>query len=286
MFVVLAWGLNFSVIKLAYAEIAPAAVGLVRYLLMVPLLVLWCRFAGVSLRYARGTQWKVNLAGLLGSGLYMVLFLEGMKTASPAQAAIALAVAPVVTTLLSVAIGQDRFTWRLLAGSVVAFGGVGLVVLGGASEPHGSVTGALLVALSAVVWAASILVYRPLLASQPPLGVLTLSFPGALAAMVPYGIGPTLGTDWTSVGAVGWLAMAYLVVVAGTAAFAAYYKGLADVGPARTSMTQYFVPPTAALGAWAILGQRPGWSVWAGLAVVIGGVALATWRIVAPEPVS
>lgn len=279
VFVVLAWGLNFSVIKLIYHEVSPPAVGLLRYLLMLPLLLLWCRLAGQSLRYPKGEFLKFNLAGFVGSGAYMVLFLEGMHSSPAALGAIALATAPVMVTGLSVWAGQDKFTWRLLVGVLVAFGGVAISVFGQSElRPEGSTTGALLVLASAAFWAVSVVLYRSLLVRHQPVRVLALSFPGALVALLPYGYSAMATTEWSKVTWRGWSEMAYLVLVAGVGAFAAYYKGLADVGPARTSMTQFFVPPVAAVFSAFVIPESLDLAEIIGLVIVIAGVVLGTLR--------
>ena len=284
VFMVVAWGLNFSVIKVAYGEVAPAAVGLTRYLFMAPLLVAWCLAAKQSLKYPPGMFWRLNLAGFVGSGAYMVLFLEGMRTAPAAIGAIALATAPIMATALSVGLKQERFTWKLVIGSLIGFLGVAICVLGGEHKAGGELTGALLVVGSAALWAVSIVLYRPILGKIEPLRTLTLSFPGALLALVPYGWAATIHTDWSKVSPTGYGALAYLVVVAGVLAFAAYYRALKDVGPARTSLAQYFVPPTAAVFAVFLLDDKIDWREMVGLGVVIAGVATAVWK--APAPIS
>lgn len=283
IFVVIAWGLNFSVIKIAYLEMSPQAVGLLRYLTMLPILVLWCVLAKQSLTYPKGMFLRLNLAGFVGSGAYMVMFLEGMRTAPAALGSMALSTVPIMTTVLSVLFKQERFTWRLLIGSVVAFGGVTLGILAMGSKSQGSVTGALLVLVSALLWAFSVIMYRKLLADMSAVRVLTLSFPGALLIMLPYGYSAVSTLDWGKVSSTGWLAMAYLVLIAGVGAFAAYYKGLADVGPARTSMTQYFVPPVAAIFASFLIKEKLVVMEVVALLVVIAGVATAVWN--APKPI-
>jgi drug/metabolite transporter (DMT)-like permease len=74
--------------------------------------------------------------------------------------------------------------------------------------------------------------------------------------------------------------MGYLVVFAGIGAFAAYYKGLADVGPTKTGMTQFFIAPTAALFDWLVF-RGPFVAMQAvGMAVVIAGTLVASGRLV------
>lgn len=273
-FVVLAWGLNFTAIKFVYLGFTPAAGGLFRYLLMAPLLVAWCLVAKVPLRYPQGKWLQTNMAGFWGSGVYMVVFLEGMRTANPAHAAAALATAPVWVILFSALTKYDRLTWRLGIGSVVAYLGVFVMSLAGGGS-SGEIVGTVLVAVSAVVWAWSVICYRRLMPEQEPLQALVLSFPGALAVMAFYGFVPLLRTDLTAVPADAWWAMGYFAVVAGVLAFAAYYRGLRDVGPAMTSLTQYFIPPTAALGAWLVMANPIGWPEAVGLLLVSAGTYIS-----------
>lgn len=85
-------------------------------------------------------------------------------------------------------------------------------------------------------------------------------------------------TDWAHLSWAAWGSMAYLIVIAGVGAFAAYYKGVADVGPAATSMTQYFVTPIAAISSALILKEAVMWNEIVGLVIVIAGVALTAKR--------
>ncbi len=277
VFVVVAWGLNFSVLKLLYRDLTPAATGLARYVLMVVCLVAVCLGLRRPLRYGPGEAWRFNVAGFLGSGLYMVLFLEGMKGAPAALGAIALATVPILTMLMGAAVGQERLTARLIVGSLTGFAGVAVAVLGRGTGLSGELTGTLTVLASAVVWSVSVVAMRPLVATRDPMAAFTLSLPGAALVLVPYGWGAVAETDWGAVSSVGWLSLAYLVSVAGVGAFTAYYRGLSDVGPARATMVQYFVPPTAAFFAWLLLGQPLRFTEGVGLLIAIAGVALATW---------
>lgn len=274
-YVVLAWGLNFSVIKVAYRDFQPAALGLLRYAFMLPLLALWCVWAKQGLKYEPGTFWKLNLAGFLGNGIYMVFFLEGLRTAPPLTAAIALATSPIITVCLSVALGYDKFSPKLAAGTILAFGGVAFSVVRPDVANEGSAFGALLVVISAALWSVSILMYNKLMVGHSPIKTLTLSLPGAALALIPYGLFAVLTTRYDKVTVLGYGSLAYLIVLSGVGAFAAYYRGLKDVGPSQTSLTQYFVPPVAGLFGALVFRKPAHWQEFVGLAVVLSGVALA-----------
>ena len=274
-FVVLAWGFNFVLIKVLYSEIPPGATAVLRFSLTLPLLVLLCKVTGTKLSLPRGEWLAYSFAGFVASGVYMVLFLAGMASAGSAEGALAMSTVPIWTALFAILKKQDRLSSNLLAGMSLAFGGVALVIFNSDHKAGGDLIGNLIVVAAALVWAYSITLYKPLLARNNPLSVTTLTLPAASLALFPYGATDTMHLDWSKVTWVGWCSMAYLVLIAGIGGFVAYYEGVRQVGPARASMVQYLVPPTASFFAWIALGQLFTTYHALGLVLTLGGVYLA-----------
>ncbi len=272
---VLSWGFNFVALKVLYREMSAPVVGLLRYLLMFGVLVGICLIQKESLKPARRDFWHIQAVGFLAMGLYMVLVLEGIRFTSPAVCAILLATAPVWTYLLSCGFRQERFQLSAMLGAVVAFGGVTLVILGGAAAGHGTLYGDIIVLISAFVWACSAVLMKPLLSRYKPTTVLTMSMPGALPVLIPYGLGATLNTNYAAISATGWFMFATTVLMSGVVAFICFYTGLRQIGASGAALYQYLVPPTAALFAWALMGKSLGPIQFVGLAVVLIGVAYA-----------
>jgi len=51
-----------------------------------------------------------------------------------------------------------------------------------------------------------------------------------------------------------------------------------EIGAARTAVMLYLAPVYGTLGAWAVLGERPGWHHVAGAALILPSIWLATRR--------
>lgn len=284
MFVVLAWALNFSVVKLGYSDHwTPPSMMAARCLLQFPFFFILFMAMGLKLSAPRRLWPRLLLSGFLSSGVYMVLFMEGMARIGAAQGAVTLATAPIFISLFSFMAGHDKFTPRWLIGTLLAFSGVVLTHLDGLKAGGGELAGFLIILLSAVVWGVGVLVIRPLVEEIGSVQAMGLTMPGAAIVAIPYGLPAVLSTDYSKMGPVGWGAMAYLVIVAGTLAFVAYYRAIQDLGPARASMTQYVIPPTAALISVVVLGAKLNPLQILGLAVVLGGVFLAQDRRQKPE---
>src|SRR3954463_12838005 len=135
-------------------------------------------------------------------GIYLVIFFRGMQNSTPAEGAIILGMSPAFTLLFALLIRQEQFRWRALVGILIAFTGVVLVVLSGPATHVSAVSaseklaGNLTVLVAAGVWALSVVVTRPLGGKSEPLRMFTLSMPGAILAVLPFGLLPTLHTNF------------------------------------------------------------------------------------------
>ncbi len=274
---VLSWGFNFVALKLLYAEgLTPAATSLVRFVLMWLVLAGLCLTQGRFPWYPKGEVWRYLLLGMMSMGIYMILFLEGMAKTSPAEGAIILATSPIFTALLAVAFKQDQFSWAAIGGTAFAFGGVTMVILAGHHAEGGQLMGNLLVLASAVVWAFCAVMTRTLVQKDTPLNVLTLSMPGALPLLIPYGIAAIIAVDWVRLDWVGWLSLAHIVILAGVVGFIGFYVGVRQVGSAGAMLYQFLVPPLAAFFAWLTLHDHLEVLQAIGLGVILAGVAWST----------
>ncbi|WP_158409335.1 DMT family transporter [Fimbriimonas ginsengisoli] len=272
----LSWGFNFVAIKVLEPEMGEKALGLLRFLVMWGLLVVVCRVRGESLRYRKEDKWQVLLVGAVSMGIYMILFLEGLARTGAAEGAIILATSPIMTYLLSCRVGQEKFQPTSLTGTLVAFLGVTMVVLGGASSERGTVFGEVLVIASSITWAISAVMMRPLLSRYEPTQVLTMSMPGALPILLIYATPAVLSTKFGAISTLGWAMFAHIAILSGVVAFACFYAGLRQVGAGGATLYQYFVPPLAVLFSLLILHKTLGAWQLLGLAVVLTGVILAS----------
>jgi drug/metabolite transporter (DMT)-like permease len=277
---VAAWGFNFVALKLLYlpGQMDAPSVGLVRFLIMWALLAAISCFRGDSLRYPKGEALRILGLGALAMGVYMVLFLEGMKGSTAAEGAIILATAPIFTAVFAALAGQERFRLGSLVGAIIAFAGVVIVITNGvhpAQQASGKLLGNLLIFLSSIVWAYSSVYSRPLVEKYSPFRVLTLSMPGALPVLLPYGFLATLSVDWSKLQSLSWIMLLHVAVLAGVVGFAGFYAGVRQIGAAGAMLYQFLVPPTAAISAWLVLGQPMTLLQGAGLIVVLAGLALA-----------
>lgn len=273
---VVIWGYNFVSLKLLYREMPPEVVAVVRFLLMWATLWLVCLATKRLPKIERVDRGRILFSGFLSMGFYMVLFLAGMSETTPAEGAIVLATAPVLTYVFALLLRWERFLPAALAGTLMAFAGVGIIV-GVGHHGHGTLWGNGLVFGSAIAWAISTLVMRPLVGRYHPLTVLTYSMPGALPALALYGAAATVAYDPGRLTWVGGFNLAQAVLFSGVLAFLSFYKGLAQVGPAMATTYQFCVPVVAALFGWLLLGHVLEPLQGLGVVAVLAGVGMASF---------
>lgn len=269
---VVLWAYNFTAIKLVYAEVSAPAVTLSRSVLVWFVFAAICLFLREPIRYPQGTVFRFLLQGFLANGIYMVLFMEGMRHTTPANASIIMAMSPVLTNLFSILAGQEHFRWRVVWGTVVALSGVVMAEMAHGVPTGGTLMGNLMILAAASVWAFAVVVMQSVMGSMNPYRALTLALPGALLALIPYGWTATLRQDWTHLSSSVWVNYVHVVALSGGLAFATYYMGMRQIGPGRATLYQFLIPPLAAVLAWVVLGQPVLPAQWAGLGLAILGV--------------
>lgn len=279
-FVILAWGFNFVCVKLAFQEWTPPALILARYLLQLPFFVVLLLIAGTGFSAPKRLWPRILLSGCLASGIYMVLFMEAMQRLGSAQGAVTLATTPLFIALLSALTGGDKLGRNWAIGTFLAFAGVIFCNLDGlmASGANSTWLGFSLMMLGALVWALGVIAIRPVIAELGSIKGMALSMPGAMIVLLPYGIWSLMNTPFSSFTPTGWWTLAYLVVMAGALAFMFYYFAIEQLGPARATVTQYLIPPTAAVFAWIVFGSEVKAFQWLGLVLALAGVFVAQRR--------
>ena len=75
-----------------------------------------------------------------------------------------------------------------------------------------------------------------------------------------------------------WLSLLYLTLAGSVVAFFVYFRLAQRVGPARAAMTGVMIPPIALAISAALEGWQPSALSWAGIALCLGSVYVASRR--------
>lgn len=276
VFAGVAYPVTAAALQLTSASVIATTRALVGGLVMLPVLAL----AGSRLpRTWRGWAW----AAAIGTGnvvLTLAGIAEGTSLAGAAVASVLLNSAPFFAALFARLWLDERMSGRQVAGLVVGFAGIVLIV---ASEHRASgshvAAGVVMCLSGALGWAAAGLGMRYLSTRDEPFDVYSATTAQFLAGgvlLLPYLLlsRPT-PTEWSSPKL--WASLAFLVVGAQVVTYVGFYFALSRWTSARV-FAWTFLAPAVAVAVEALQGNLPGAVITAGLVVVIGGVALVTIR--------
>jgi drug/metabolite transporter (DMT)-like permease len=266
------WASAFVGIRHLAGDFSPGALSLGRLLVGAVCLGVAALSRGVP-RPTRREWVSIVAIGVLWFGVYNVALNEGEHRVDAGTAAILIQVSPVVVAVLAAVFLGERFTTYLGVGLALAFAGVGVITLSTSQGSNHDLLGVLLCLLSAVVYAVSLVLQKPLVARLPAIhvtwlactigAVVCLPFAGQLVHQV--GAAPASST----------LVLVYLGVFPTAIAFTTYAYALRHMSASSLSVTTYLVPPLAILMGVVLLGEAPPAMAYAGGALALVGVAIA-----------
>lgn len=278
LFMVFVWALNFSVVKYSLSDIDPLSFNAFRFLLATAFIwtVVWAR--RIRIRIHKGDWPKLILLGLWGNLIYQLLFIYGIDRTFSANAAVMLGTIPVWTALLSHVFFEDKLTKITGIGVVLAFSGVALIMGGG---PQGlslsaeTVSGDLIIVLSAMVFASYSLFSKPLLKKYTPIELSTIIMTIGAGSLILIALPSLFRLDYGSVSALSYIGVIYSGVLSIGLAYIIWNYGIQQVGPVRTATYQNLVPVLGLLLGFLLLGEQLTYVQYLGAGSVVGGIVLA-----------
>jgi drug/metabolite transporter (DMT)-like permease len=236
---------------------------------------------------ARGHRVRVTRAELVGAGLVGVALCfggNGLVTVAERDVPSGLAALIVASIPLFIVVYRllagDRPAAATLAGVLVGFAGVGVLLLPGGRPEDVPLGPTLLIVLAASLWALGSFGAQRLTMPSAPLvstGWQMLLGGGAmLVCAVP--AGELSGLEVSRFSADSVAAFAYLVIAGSLIAFTAYAWLLQRAPISQVSTYAYVNPVVAVVLGALILDEQIGWPMLAGTALVLPAVAVIVRR--------
>lgn len=274
------WGLNFPVVKGAFADLPPLVFNGLRFASAGVLLALILRVMEGPWAIPRSDLPGLALLGLVGHAGYQSLFITGLAWTTAGNSSLILAMVPLFVGVLGAALRLERPTPRMWTGLVAAFGGLVILIAGrgGIALGLSTVAGDLLILGAALCWATYTVLARPFLARVSPLRLTTVTLLLGLPVILATALPGLRRLDWRAVGAGAWGALAFSSVFAVAVSYPIWYASVQAVGSTRTAAFSNLIPVVALLSARVLLGEPLGWGQVLGAAVVLGGVWMARYE--------
>jgi drug/metabolite transporter (DMT)-like permease len=274
------WAGNAVFARLLVGEMPPLVLSLLRWLLALGIFLPFAWRALAEHRVALRAAWKeIALIGLLGVGAYNTFQYLAVQTSTAVNVTLIAASTPVFVLLFGVLFFGERARLAQWLGAALSLCGVTWVLLRGdpANVTHlGFVPGDLIMIAANITWA----LYTWLLRKRRP----QLPFAPFLAAQMLVGaaaIAPLAGVELALDHVIVWnqRVVAVLVYMAIFPSIIAYYcwdRGVTRVGAVVPVYFANLTPLFAALLSTLLLGEAPHLYHAVGLALIIGGIHVAS----------
>ena len=258
--VVLTWGANYGIIKSAFQDFSPVLFGAIRFTLcgFLVLLITFKWEKGILIQ--KKDLGKVAWVGILGIGVYQVLWSVGLDMTSASNSALILSTTPLWGALYVHLVEKESVTKKQYLYMLVSLFGVVLVILKPTARLHFSLdtlTGDLLTLIAAFFAAVFLSAWsKPLLKIYSPLRLMGYCM--MIGSLVLWLAVPFLSTPvaLNQVGAKSWWALGYAIFLPGIIGHVSYYGGIERLGVTRSMVYLYFIPLWAILFNYLLLGEK------------------------------
>jgi drug/metabolite transporter (DMT)-like permease len=225
---------------------------------------------------------------LIGQVVPFVLLGKAATLTTSADMALMMGAQPIFVFLFGRFLGsRDRWTWLGAFGLALGFAGVGVAFWSpGAQGGAHSVLGRALALAAGVCYGTGAIISgsatREIGAVRAVTASMTISTLVLALARLAFTNPPPLATLY-QIPLAPTLAMAALGVFNTALAYYVYFRLVNEEGPTFASLNNYLVPLIGVVGGAVALAEPIAPSAWAGLTLVLGGVAL-TGRSLRPAP--
>jgi drug/metabolite transporter (DMT)-like permease len=237
-------------------------------------------------RWPRGRDWiGVAALGLMFFAGFFVIYNTALGHTTAARGALALSTLPLMTMLVAAGLGAERLTLRKTGGVLIAMAGVAAALVAGLrGAPPEAWRGDLIMIAGTLCMAFYNVWSRPFIARSSPLAFV--------AACMGFGAACLVGVSAARGGFAmvhdfdpsQWVAIAYLGLFGGAAAFFLWVFALERTTPTRVANTMTVNPLAASILAAVILGEPIGLNLIVGIVAVAAGIWLASTDRRQPAP--
>jgi drug/metabolite transporter (DMT)-like permease len=281
MALVAMWGSSFMFNKLGVATVPPLVLVAGRITIGAAILLVLVYAKGLRLPPV-GTIWLAYaVLGVIGNVLPFFLITWGQQSIDSALAGILMAAMPLATLVLAHFFVQgERMTVARVIGFMLGFAGIVLLfepaAVAGVGGSRLQVISQLAVLCGALCYSANSIMARLLIKNDflvASAGTMLVSTAVVIPLALVFSAPSTLQPSGSSIAAIVWLGVGPTAI-----ATILYFRLISSAGPTFMSLVNYLSPAIAVFLGVALLGEKPGVNAYAGLALILVGIAVVSSR--------
>lgn len=269
------WSSSFMWIKIAVQEVGPVT--------LVAFRVLFGLLFGLVVILIQRPQlprdlksWiPVLILGISNVAIPFFLISWGEKSIDSAVASILDATVPLLTILAAhYMLRDDKMTVPKVAGLLIGFAGVVILMSKDIGASASSILGQLAVVLASVFYAGSSIYARKTTEDAP--GIMRSAGPLISSTLVMWLAAPIVESPLKIPQlSITWIALIWLGVLGSGLAFVMAYYLIHEIGPTRTTMVTYLFPLGGVILGVLFLHEQLSWQLLVGGALIVGSLVVA-----------
>ena len=273
------WSGNWIVARAVREEIAPGIATVGRLIIVLAILA---PFALNSLPHklralARRDWWILVALGFTGGGLHLGLQWLGLHYTTATSGVLYLSMSPIFILVMAAPLGE-RIGPRQWAGVAISCCGVYLIATQGRPAVPSFNVGDMMALASMMMWAGYTVLLRVRRDSLNTIELLVMVCAFGLAFMAPWLAFEILIEAKVGLTPAGMLGVLYSAIGSLLLAYAGWSYVVRRLGAARAGVTMHLMPAMGVALAALFLGEYPSWFHFAGIALILAGVALSSFR--------
>ncbi|HLR52608.1 MAG TPA: DMT family transporter [Candidatus Avamphibacillus sp.] len=186
IFCVIVWGSNFVFGKILVQDFSPTLLTSLRLFFIVLLLAGIATYQKDFKRLNKKDLITVSLLGIIGVFINQWTFFVGLETADPTTSALILATTPILTGFLAAVFLKEKWSLRMLFGSIFAIIGIYFVVAKGSLSSLTIDKGLFWIVLTMVTFSIMIIITRVLSQRLDPLTITIYSNIVGFIVSIPF----------------------------------------------------------------------------------------------------
>ena len=273
------WSGNWIVARAVREEIAPGLATVGRLAIVLGILA---PFALDGLRHRLPVlarrDWRVLAAlGFTGGGLHLALQWLGLHYTTATSGVLYLSMSPVFILVMAAPLGE-RIGPRQWTGVAVSFCGVYLIATQGRLAVPSFNVGDMMALASMMMWAGYTVLLRVRRDPLNTIELLVMVCVFGVVFMLPWVGWELVHNPRVELTLPGALAVLYSAIGSLLLAYAGWSYVVRRLGAARAGVTMHLMPAMGVALAAVFLGEHPSWFHFAGIALILAGVALSSFR--------
>ncbi|HWX01544.1 DMT family transporter [Collimonas sp.] len=271
-------GANIGFGKAVIAVVPVLVFALLRFVIAV--IVMAPQFFKAAPRLARHEWLTLFGQAFFGTFLFTLCMLYGVQHTTATAAGVITSTLPAAVAILSRLILKERLQARTLASILLAIAGIAVLNLSKGDSGDGATTplvGNLFIIAAVLCEATYVVLSKRLTQTLSPLRITAYSHLFGLLLMLPIGLTAALSFDFSVVTASMWLLILWYAVAASVFVFWLWLTGTKHVQANVAGIFTALMPLAAAFIGVVFLHESLGWAHFVALALVLTGIAVASW---------